>query len=561
MSPSASTAPAEPSVGHAPRASVVIATFNRWSLLERLLGQLADQTVAPGGYEVVVVDDGSADAVAPRAEALALPYPLRVETQANQGAAAARHRGVLAARGDVLVILDDDMQVGRDFLEQHLTLHEDGAPRVVLGRIAPDEAEGQRPLFERWHQRLLDDMVDSIAQGAPLHGTDLFTGNVSLRRADYLASGGFDAALGHSEDAELGLRLEKAGVQFQFAPRAQSLHGSDHTQFDKWRRRARLYGQFDHRIGQKHRGLPQANPWRFFVKLNPLARPFMLAAVAAPKLSSLLSRAVYGAAWAADKVGLSRGAIAGTTLSYGLEYFGGLRDDAGTLPGTLAELAAYLLRSPGPDAGLSRRALQQFLDEVDADFETLLEYQAKYDERPADVHGPSDAFVKKIGFQLLVAYRLMRAFARAERMAAAKLTSRMIRHVYGAEVHWETEVAPGVLVVHGTGLTLSRSARVGHGCILFHNVTLGIGTDPATREVGAPTLEDGVHVGPGATLVGPITVGRGSKIMAGVVLTESVPPGSLVESPSPRVGPRVTRRPAVDRGGTLRGPGALVDED
>ena len=60
---------------------------------------------------------------------------------------------------------------------------------------------------------------------------------------------------------------------------------------------------------------------------------------------------------------------------------------------------------------------------------------------------------------------------------------------------------------------------VGEGCILFHNVTLGEGVDPETRETGAPTLGRDVHVGPGATLLGPIHVGDGTKIMAGAVLT------------------------------------------
>jgi len=91
------------------------------------------------------------------------------------------------------------------------------------------------------------------------------------------------------------------------------------------------------------------------------------------------------------------------------------------------------------------------------------------------------------------------------------------------------------MLVHGFGLAISHAAKVGPACILFHNVTLGMGIDPKTRESGAPTLEANVHVGPGATLIGPITVGAGSKIMAGVTLTHSVPPGSVVAAPEPEV--------------------------
>jgi len=101
------------------------------------------------------------------------------------------------------------------------------------------------------------------------------------------------------------------------------------------------------------------------------------------------------------------------------------------------------------------------------------------------------------------------------------------------------------MLVHGMGLAISGEARVGRGCILFQHVTLGMGIDPETRRPGAPSLERNVHVGPGATLIGPITVGEGSKVMAGAVLTRSVPPGSLVETPTPEVRPRKSDGPPL----------------
>ena len=128
-----------------------------------------------------------------------------------------------------------------------------------------------------------------------------------------------------------------------------------------------------------------------------------------------------------------------------------------------------------------------------------------------------------------------------------QIASRLIRHAYGAEVHWNTTILDGVAIVHGTGLVLSHRAVVGEGCILFHNVTLGEGLDPETKESGAPTLGRDVHVGPGATLLGPIHVGDGSKIAAGVVLTRSVPAGSLVKAPEPVVTERAAARPRAAR--------------
>ena len=147
---------------------------------------------------------------------------------------------------------------------------------------------------------------------------------------------------------------------------------------------------------------------------------------------------------------------------------------------------------------------------------------------------PIDA-VQRIGFQMMIAVRFMRLLRDLRIPLGAQVVSRLIRLSYGAEIHWDAELAPGVSIVHGTGLVLSRSARVGPGCILFQGVTLGESIDVMTREVGAPTLESDVHVGPGAVLLGPITIGAGSKIMANAVVTTSVPSGSIVRSPAPEV--------------------------
>ena len=125
--------------------SVVIATYNRRPLLERLLGQLAAQSVEPSRYEVIVVDDGSREPVAAWLRPASFPSAVRVLTQANAGAAAARHAGILAAGGALLVLLDDDMQVPAQFLAEHLAAHPPLSHRAVLGRIKADPSIGSMP--------------------------------------------------------------------------------------------------------------------------------------------------------------------------------------------------------------------------------------------------------------------------------------------------------------------------------------------------------------------------------------------------------------------------------
>jgi serine O-acetyltransferase len=189
------------------------------------------------------------------------------------------------------------------------------------------------------------------------------------------------------------------------------------------------------------------------------------------------------------------------------------------------------------------RAVRAFVQAVREDHATVRHYADKYGgsevaSLPADL-------VNKIGFQLMSAYRLMRFLRDAGVPLAPKVVSRIIRHAYGADIHWDAAMDPGVLVVHGMGMCISHAASVGPGVILFQNVTLGLGTHPETRATGAPRIERNVHIGPGATIIGPVTIGEGSKIMAGCTVTESIPPFSLVEAPSPEIRPRVVARAAA----------------
>jgi serine acetyltransferase len=117
----------------------------------------------------------------------------------------------------------------------------------------------------------------------------------------------------------------------------------------------------------------------------------------------------------------------------------------------------------------------------------------------------------------------------------------MIRHLYGSDIHWDAQIDPGVVLVHGMGLAVSSGARVERGAILFQHVTLGMSQDPVTRKVGAPVVERDAHIGAGATIVGPVTVGARSKVAANCLVRASVPSDSLVEAPSPTVSPRLRR--------------------
>ncbi|MFZ5443721.1 MAG: glycosyltransferase [Myxococcota bacterium] len=316
--------------------SVVVSTFNRLPLLLELLDALGGQTLPPERFEVIVVDDGSKVPVAPVLEKRKDPYRLKVVTQANAGAAAARHTGVTHATGDVVIITDDDMLVPPDFLERHLEKHEQGYT-LVLGHITYDHSLAGMPLFERFHAEMLARFVKEYSDHpTAVRGVAVCTGNVSFRRTEYLAVGGFDRELGRSEDRELGARLQKNGAKLIFAKDAVTTNRSDHTDLSVWRRRNFLYGVYDSRIHRKHPDLVDTDPWQFIFMVNPISRGLLMLAATSPAIGERLARAAYEAAEAIDKQRerlpvLERVAIAGATLSYGLDYFRGVREEAGSL--------------------------------------------------------------------------------------------------------------------------------------------------------------------------------------------------------------------------------------
>lgn len=323
----------------APLVSVVLATFERRASAERLLGQLAAQTLDPDRFEVVVVDDGSTLPAAQWLGELRLPFRLTALRQPNAGAAAARHRGVLSARGELVVILDDDMQVAPGFLEAHLAPHQEHGRLVVVGRIRASAGLARMPLFERFHQDLLDRWSTR-----PLHGDALYTGNMSLRRSDYLAVGGFDTSFERAEDIDLGLRLERSGVAMLFSEAAQAVHESDHTDFAAWRRRATSYGRCGVRLARKYPELVRADPWAGFFGNAALKRPLVAAALLHPAIGRLLSAAAHASALSADRIGLTRLALRLTSLLWELEYFGGVRQETGGLAATIASCAQFVAK-------------------------------------------------------------------------------------------------------------------------------------------------------------------------------------------------------------------------
>ena len=117
-------------MGSPPLVSVVIPTYQRRALLELALRAHARQEMAAGQYEVVVSVDGSDDGTREMLAAFEAPYSLVWWWHPNVGRASARNLGIARARGELIVLLDDDMEPTPVFLRAHAAEHqrERGAP-------------------------------------------------------------------------------------------------------------------------------------------------------------------------------------------------------------------------------------------------------------------------------------------------------------------------------------------------------------------------------------------------------------------------------------------------
>ena len=107
---------------------------------------------------------------------------------------------------------------------------------------------------------------------------------------------------------------------------------------------------------------------------------------------------------------------------------------------------------------------------------------------------------------------------------AARLISYKTRFFTGIDIHPAAVLGEGLFIDHGMGVVIGETAILGDNITLYHGVTLGGRTlDKVKRH---PTLESEVIVGAGAKILGPITIGQGSRIGANSVVLKSVPPQS-----------------------------------
>ena len=218
--------------GRSPRISVIVPTRDRPGSLKQTLAPLLDQDLPLADYEIVVVDDGSSP---PVRVAVGAPACTVVRLEGAERSAA-RNRGAEAARGNVLLFVDDDITVGRGFVRSHLEAHAEWPGALVVGSVAPPSWALETPLGRFKHG--LETRTRPRERGLTSSRNFCAASNLSVERSIFHRVEGFDPLVRSGEDQDLALRHTAAGGTIAFLPEARGIHRDEASDIAAWCRRA-----------------------------------------------------------------------------------------------------------------------------------------------------------------------------------------------------------------------------------------------------------------------------------------------------------------------------------
>ena len=142
------------------------------------------------------------------------------------------------------------------------------------------------------------------------------------------------------------------------------------------------------------------------------------------------------------------------------------------------------------------------------------------------------------GFQAVQSHRIAHWLWNHGRKALAIALQSRISEVFHVDIHPAAVIGRGVMIDHATGVVIGETTEIKDNVSMLHHVTLGgSGTGKGKRH---PTIGHGVLLGAGVSILGPLTVGCGSKIGAGAVVVQNLPPHCVAVGVPARVVKRDT---------------------
>ena len=125
------------------------------------------------------------------------------------------------------------------------------------------------------------------------------------------------------------------------------------------------------------------------------------------------------------------------------------------------------------------------------------------------------------GVKAVFFHRIANFFSVAKFDLIARIISQFSRFLTGIEIHPRAKIGKNLFIDHGMGVVIGETAEVGDDVFMYHGVTLG--STSTKKEKRHPTISNGVIIGAGAKLLGPIKVGKNAKIGSNAVVITDVP--------------------------------------
>lgn len=148
------------------------------------------------------------------------------------------------------------------------------------------------------------------------------------------------------------------------------------------------------------------------------------------------------------------------------------------------------------------------------------------------------------GFHARLMHRIAHWLWYAKLKWLARFLSHLGRFFTGIEIHPGATIGRRFFIDHGMGVVIGETAEIGDDCTLYHGVTLG-GTSWKEGK-RHPTLGNGVVIGAGAKILGPITIGDGAKIGSNAVVVKNVPAGATAAGIPARILDEASKRPGFN---------------
>lgn len=159
-------------------------------------------------------------------------------------------------------------------------------------------------------------------------------------------------------------------------------------------------------------------------------------------------------------------------------------------------------------------------------FKRLSEDIRTFKERDPAAKSSLEVLLFYPGLHAIWMHRVAHWFYRRRLYTIARFISHLSRFLTGIEIHPGARIGRRFFIDHGMGVVIGETTEIGDDVVIYQGVTLGgTGKEKGKRH---PTIEDGVVISADATVLGPVRIGKNSRVGAGAVVINDVPPNSTV---------------------------------